>query len=1078
MTEKINESNKNSQNKNNESHLKDTKHFQKLSGEHTSCNTFLEYFYIFGINEKIVRKEEFYTKKLFTDDKNIRMQLISKFPPFEKPNSNIDENVIMSHCFPEGFTFKNQNDFPKHEGFHFSLDNLNSLGIDDKKIYFTCLLFYEALSTYYEVLIRYFKYKISKSVNKNNEKKIDKLKTITPKLKKLMDQYYIPKVICFSSFVPFPNEEKYLLTKLLAYVSGMTKGIQNNIVIPIEKIIEKLILGIPRPPKGKFHITYRNNNCIIPNNENDYNIIQRELNQYNYYSYKMHLIFIFKTDDIMEIIKCLLLEIPILFFSKNKEKLTNIFETFLCLISPFEYQYPHVSILPNINAGIIEMAKSFAFGINDEWIKSINKDENNDENKDVIKEESREESKDEIKDDNKDKNKDEIKDENKDIKQNYFERLNLNVFNKLIKIVDIDNRKLINYKVHNQGQKIVDFKDLQNDGKDDFSLSSKEINYESNSDVVGCEFPLHYIGKFKKRLTEFLDNNKMKGSDCNMALNRTIGEDYFYYFFVCVFQNYNKYLFNTEEETKKICKEIREKNNDDEIPINHLCKISEFLNEFKGGDVVFLNRFFSTKIFKNFLIRKYLNNDIDKFIFLHFDETILSKRNRSFFKIFRVKTEFLESKILQVTHCYGVDTAKNFSQEEYGFITSHEDELINYNQRFNGSLFNYYLFPKLIYDSKYFQKIYIPPKFFDKFLIQQMQDYQKSIEALGQPKYFKIYNGELVIRHLHNCKNDLAINEIKNDVLLLWLRVFCLTFYYCEPKEKIIRFVELLENVKKAIYLKDDILSLLLITIKKFGDEAMTIKFFEKFKCFKYNQFAYLANKLYYPYMKKPPEKQLSIANSKLCINYFKDKDDVTKVFELNIKKIDYKLKHRTLWGDGIQGKSEKLKFENPICPQCKKANSLKKLLTNYEKMNKEKTLECMHCNQMVNFTTIVKLGYKSNGEEININLYNPYYLYNIISTQLIKLYGNMIDLNDLRNTYKDFFWNCILNFKLAGLSCDMLLKYNKYYKVKVEEIKKEVVVDTKKKGKGDKNKKDSNDNKIAKFTNLEISKNVIDIKL
>ena len=44
----------------------------------------------------------------------------------------------------------------------------------------------------------------------------------------------------------------------------------------------------------------------------------------------------------------------------------------------------------------------------------------------------------------------------------------------------------------------------------------------------------------------------------------------------------------------------------------------------------------------------------------------------------------------------------------------------------------------------------------------------------------------------------------------------------------------------------------------------------------------------------------------------------------------------------------------------------------------------------------------------------------------LIKIYGSKIYLNDFRNLYQDFFWNCIMNFKLAGLSCDMLLKYNK----------------------------------------------------
>ena len=88
-----------------------------------------------------------------------------------------------------------QNDFPKNESFHFCLDNLNSLGNNDKKIYFTSLLFYEPLSIYYEILIR-----LKKQSNQN-------IKGITGNQKELMEKYYVPKVICFSSFVPFPQEE-------------------------------------------------------------------------------------------------------------------------------------------------------------------------------------------------------------------------------------------------------------------------------------------------------------------------------------------------------------------------------------------------------------------------------------------------------------------------------------------------------------------------------------------------------------------------------------------------------------------------------------------------------------------------------------------------------------------------------------------------------------------------------------------------------------------------------------------------------------------------------------------------------
>ena len=582
---------------------------------------------------------------------------------------------------------------------------------------------------------------------------------------------------------------------------------------------------------------------------------------------------------------------------------------------------------------------------------------------------------------------------------------------------------------------------------------------------------MHYLTKFKKRLNEFLENNKIKSSDCNMALNRKIGEDHFFNFFVSVFQNYNKYLFNTEIETKKICKEILESNNYDNIPVENLCKISQFLKEFKVGDDQFINVFLQTKIFKKFLIRKYLNNEVDKFIFLYFDETILSKKSRSFFSR-KAKTEFLESKILQATQSYDVDTTKNFNQEEYSYISEHQENLVLYNQRFNGTLFRYYLFPKLIYDNKYFQKYYMPQKFFDKALYQQMKDYHKAIETLEQPKYFKIYNGEISQRHLYDSKNDLAKNEIMNDVILLWLRIFCLTFYYCEQKEKIVRFVEMLQNIKKAFYIRNDILSLILITIKKYGDEPMTIKIFQIIKNFNYSQFAHMSNKLFYSSLvDTPPLKELSIANQKLNINYYKDKEEVPKTFELNIKK--FNLKRRTFWNDGMENKSEKIKFTNPICPKCNKSNNLKLLMKNYDKMKKTKYLNCLLCEQEVNMITKIIIGDKIFGEEIlEINIYNPYFLYNNISSQLIKLYGTKIDLNELRNNYKDFFWNCILNFKIAGLSCDMMLKYNKLYKIKLEEDKNEENDNKKGKINKDKNNKDNpKENKKKKFVDLKIVK-------
>jgi hypothetical protein len=127
----------------------------KSLDELNSCDTFIEYFYIFGAKETTVRNENFYQNLQFTKPGYLTMQLLSKFPPFEKPNSNVDENVILNHCFPGGYNLLLINDpkqYPKHECFHFSLDNLNSLGHEDKKIYLLVFYFmndYQAIMNFF-----------------------------------------------------------------------------------------------------------------------------------------------------------------------------------------------------------------------------------------------------------------------------------------------------------------------------------------------------------------------------------------------------------------------------------------------------------------------------------------------------------------------------------------------------------------------------------------------------------------------------------------------------------------------------------------------------------------------------------------------------------------------------------------------------------------------------------------------------------------------------------------------------------------------------------------------------------------
>ena len=75
----------------------------------------------------------------------------------------------------------------------------------------------------------------------------------------------------------------------------------------------------------------------------------------------------YKVLDTLSIYKSLLLEEPILLFSKNKSELTLTFDAFLSLLYPFTYVQPHCGILPNNSFGLIESCDSFAFGINQEY---------------------------------------------------------------------------------------------------------------------------------------------------------------------------------------------------------------------------------------------------------------------------------------------------------------------------------------------------------------------------------------------------------------------------------------------------------------------------------------------------------------------------------------------------------------------------------------------------------------------------------------------------------------------------------------------------------------------------------------
>lgn len=1026
----------------------------------TNINPLIEYFYLFGLPVETIEDPEFYKENQFSKLENYKPELLSKFPPIKKPNAEIDSNIILSHCFPKGFKIIEGQSAPVDEYFHFSLDNIPSLHTKNKYIHYSCLIFYESLITYYNIqkLINHDKPNKGKrtsmtelllendienpetnsDINKSKTKKLDKKLKTSFLINKshLFDNFYVPKVLCFSSFVPFPNEFKYILKKIKEY----SMGVQGKMTVPVEKLIENLVISIPRPIRGRFNLKFKKDYFLQNGEKNDFDITLPDFNQYNFHSYRYHLILLFTIEDIIEIYKSLLLEIPIIFFSQEKEKLTNIVQSFLELLSPFQYQYPNIAILPEDNLGIIEYAKSFCLGINNEWIDK----ENN---------------------------------------TNFFERKNILIFNKPIRICDIDQQKLDLYYNKKEFGNVITFEELgkinnnqENNGNDDSSANNSNNNTDNinnnttdddksnefNYDLLGCQLPSHYTEKIKKKLAGIF-KEKFNYNEYNPKINEKISQEIFYYFLISILQNYNSFLFNKEKEVESINSDIFIKNINN-VPIERLFKVEDFLDNNKR-DRDFFSAFLKTNIFKNFLERKYLNKENDKFIFLHFDESILSKQNRNLFTK-KLEIVFLENKGLETKTWYILNknnNPNNFNEAELNIIKEKRNLLIRYYHLFNEKDYKYYLFPILLYDNKFFNK---PYKLIDYFTFNNINLKQCFVETndilikIKDNKLLNIYNSDLINQFKHNPAKSLFPREIENSIYLLWLKIFCMTFYYCDKNEKYLRFYEMIKIVRKLIYIKDNILSLILATLEKHGTEYMVIEFFNYIKNFSYGDYAYLANKLLNTKRTRSKNitiKKMPISNTGLNLFYFKDVKEqqfTIPLFSDKENNLHKNVRKRTFYSNDDNNNKfnnkhsedkEILRYDNPIsCPNCGQSIDIAKMSILFDQMDKFEKLTCYICKTKIEPKIRVKIEEKY----LTITHYSPYFLYSNFSTNLMNIYGNELDLDILIQKYPSFIFSCCWYFNIKGISYDMMLKY--------------------KEENGDEKIKNDNNNKIDKITPIK----------
>ena len=142
----------------------------------------------------------------------------------------------MNHCFPKGYKLiesnkDNKDNILQDEYFFFSLENVNRLNPENRRIYYIATIINEPINLYLNI------------------KYDNKIPAMPKKNYISLNNVYIPKGFCLSMIKPFPFEAKNLMRELLDYFRG------GQITIPIEKIIESVIYGIPKPLRAYFYIS-------------------------------------------------------------------------------------------------------------------------------------------------------------------------------------------------------------------------------------------------------------------------------------------------------------------------------------------------------------------------------------------------------------------------------------------------------------------------------------------------------------------------------------------------------------------------------------------------------------------------------------------------------------------------------------------------------------------------------------------------------------------------------------------------------------------------------------------------------
>ena len=823
-------------------------------------------FYIIGYS-----LSDFYSSKtkniytfqdIFTDSLNVKLnpKLISKFPSSIKNINSIPDDLVISHCFPNGLKILN-NPFliSQLTHFEFNLENIPANYTEEdkflySKIYFNCLEFYEPLSQYLklkkEILSQSTKNKIQIEPDKTSKENLD------------IKNYYLPKIICFASLFPYSNEIKEILYNIYNFYRNNIITDNNNInnLLSIEKLVEQIIMKTPLPfsSNAQTIISFKLNNIKKNIQSIDkikfpvYNLKESYIKNYTTISFG-ELFNYFSIEDIMKIFKYIILEIPLLFFCKNKNVLSLFIDNFISLLNPFCYVLPHISLLPYELYGLINSEQKFIFGINEEYSKTFFEDNNIDLDKSIVI-----------------------------VQLNHLKKNESKII-EIIKNIEAEECLVINEKIKQ--------KENDKNTEENIFFNNQYIN------LLNIELPSKAKKKAISKMNNLITLIKKKGdlSDIKYLYEQKFNyhiQHIFFKFFIYLMAGYTDYLLNSKFfsfniKNKDNGENIRFKNTDEDF-IKEIFNLNEFILS-KSKDELFYIAFCKTKLFFNFFLEKiYSNNALNKVRYELFDEFIFLKKHKDFRKKKENKGLYenlskhtIEQEPITQNYEIIINNELYYTKQEitelikdnnqYKLLTSYGQNIISKNKKnklIENPNISYYIFPKLIFDDS----------FFDEKFENLFQSHNINIPGMGiidelkkrsivfsdtNTKYRKYMHINEIITKLPLTNNSQENFEItyKNYIYYSWLILQSCSLWYCEQRERNIRIDKILEILNKLDYVEEQVLYFLFINIYKYGNKYHFIKLHKiNLKYYGYSNYYFLY--LLYNKIKEKENKEYPDINS------------------------------------------------------------------------------------------------------------------------------------------------------------------------------------------------------------------------